>query len=80
MASWTKPFEAFAFGRTCAQNVTLQGFAAPSENEVAFLNVFAPAQQTRSLKRPVMVWIHGGDLLTVPATTMTLVSSFTRVR
>jgi para-nitrobenzyl esterase len=62
-ASWTTPFEAFAFGKTCAQSVTLHGFAAPSENEdCLFLNVFGPVRQTRSLKRPVMVWIHGGGL------------------
>jgi hypothetical protein len=62
-ASWTEPFEAFAFGKACAQNVTLYGFAALSENEdCLFLNVFAPVQQTRSFKRPVMLWIHGGGL------------------
>ena len=66
---WHKVLDALAFGNTCVQTNTLGTFAAPSNHEdCLYLNVFAPAlgdddnegHHEGSVKRPVMVWIHGG--------------------
>ncbi|PRC92424.1 carboxylesterase/lipase family protein [Solimicrobium silvestre] len=58
--AWSTPFAATAFGAPCVQSVSFFGQASTSE-DCLHLNVFAP---TGSGPFPVMVWIHGGALIT----------------
>src|SRR5215472_12149975 len=58
---WRGPRDTVAFGPTCAQNVTLFGFAATSEREdCLYLNVFTPNKEVPASRWRVMVWIYGG--------------------
>jgi para-nitrobenzyl esterase len=60
---WQGIRDATAFGPSCAQNLTMHGFSAPSAGEdCLYLNVFAPLHAPASTGLPVMVWIHGGGL------------------
>jgi para-nitrobenzyl esterase len=60
---WHGIRDATAFGPSCAQNLTMQGFSAPSAGEdCLYLNVFAPRHLPASSGLPVMVWLHGGGL------------------
>jgi para-nitrobenzyl esterase len=62
-APWHSPLRATAFGPSCAQVTTLGVFAGPtSTNEdCLYLNVFTTGgDRSRSARRPVLVWIHGG--------------------
>ena len=54
-----------SFGPNCAQLATPFGRASTSE-DCLYLNVYAPpgARRTGTQLLPVMVWIHGGALLT----------------
>ncbi|HEY3609392.1 MAG TPA: carboxylesterase family protein [Pseudonocardiaceae bacterium] len=61
-ARWDGVRAATAFAPHCAQPVTPFGRPSTSE-DCLFLNVFAPAGH-RAASRPVMVWIHGGALVT----------------
>ncbi|HEX9334322.1 MAG TPA: carboxylesterase family protein [Pseudonocardiaceae bacterium] len=61
-AHWSGVRAATAFAPHCAQPVTPFGQPSTSEN-CLFLNVFTPAGH-RTGNRPVMVWIHGGALVT----------------
>jgi para-nitrobenzyl esterase len=62
-AKWKGERDATKFGAHCAQNHVFDDMvfqdAGPSE-DCLFLNVYAPADATKSSKLPVMFWIHGG--------------------
>src|SRR2546430_2139864 len=59
---WSGVRAATAFGPHCAQPATPFGQASMSE-DCLYLNVFAPAGRGTG-RLPVMVWIHGGALVT----------------
>ena len=75
-ASWSGILSATKFGSHCAQTARVVGVSSSTE-DCLFLNVYVPngkdngeaqaggaeAQGSTDLRgRPVMVWIHGGDL------------------
>ncbi|HEY1488874.1 MAG TPA: carboxylesterase family protein [Micromonosporaceae bacterium] len=60
-ASWHGVRDATAFAPHCAQSPSPFGQASTSE-DCLYLNVFTPAHARGRL--PVMVWIHGGALVT----------------
>src|SRR5690242_9840496 len=61
-ARWAGVRAATAFAPHCAQPATPFGKASTSE-DCLYLNVFAPAGRGAG-NRPVLVWIHGGALVT----------------
>jgi para-nitrobenzyl esterase len=61
-ASWSGVRDATQFGPHCPQLAGPFGEASTSEN-CLFLNVFTPSHQTAGSHFPVMVWIHGGALV-----------------
>jgi para-nitrobenzyl esterase len=62
--SWSGVRDATRFAAHCAQPGGTFGIASTSE-DCLFLNVFAPDRPARPLApAPVMVWIHGGALVT----------------
>lgn len=63
-AAWHGIREATSFAPHCAQPPT--SFGVPSTNEdCLYLNVYAPASRRPGVAfAPVMVWIHGGALVT----------------
>jgi para-nitrobenzyl esterase len=60
-ARWHGIRDASSFAPHCAQPASPFGIASTSE-DCLYLNVFTPAGPAR--RRPVMVWMHGGALLT----------------
>jgi len=62
-AHWSGVRAATAFAPHCAQPVTAFGRPSMSE-DCLYLNVFTAAGSQHGSKRPVMVWIHGGALVT----------------
>lgn len=62
-ARWQGVRDATQFGAHCPQPGGPFGQASMSEN-CLFLNVFTPAGRETGLRHPVMVWIHGGALVT----------------
>lgn len=63
-APWHGVRDATQFAPHCPQPATPFGQASTSE-DCLYLNVFAPPRnQTGTPRRPVMVWIHGGALVT----------------
>jgi para-nitrobenzyl esterase len=64
-ASWRGIRDATAFAPHCAQPDTQAGVGSTSE-DCLYLNVFRPARARAGDARglPVMVWIHGGGLVT----------------
>jgi para-nitrobenzyl esterase len=62
-ARWSGVRDATQFAPHCPQSASPFGQASTSEN-CLFLNVFTPSQQRGGSRHPVMVWIHGGALVT----------------
>lgn len=63
-AHWSGVREATAFAPNCAQPASPFGRASTSE-DCLYLNVYAPSgANLRGRTLPVMVWIHGGALIT----------------
>jgi para-nitrobenzyl esterase len=61
-ARWTKTLDATKFGSGCPQAAGFFGQESTNEN-CLFLNVYAPSASKATAKLPVMVWIHGGALI-----------------
>jgi para-nitrobenzyl esterase len=62
-ASWSGVREATQFAPHCPQAASPFGQASTSE-DCLFLNVFTPGHRQAGSHNPVMVWIHGGALVT----------------
>ena len=62
-ASWSGVRDATQFAPHCPQPPTPFGQASTSE-DCLFLNVFTPSHHQAGSHFPVMVWIHGGALVT----------------
>jgi len=62
-ARWFGVRDATQFGPHCPQLASPFGEASTSEN-CLFLNVFMPSWKPTRRHNPVMVWIHGGALVT----------------
>jgi para-nitrobenzyl esterase len=62
-ASWVGVRAATAFGPHCPQSASPFGEASVSE-DCLYLNVFTPSHYRPGAGHPVMVWIHGGALVT----------------
>jgi para-nitrobenzyl esterase len=62
-APWFAPLEATNFANHCPQPTSPFGRASITE-DCLFLNVFTPGSADFFHPRPVMVWIHGGSLIT----------------
>jgi para-nitrobenzyl esterase len=64
-APWFQPLDATHFANHCPQTPSPFGIASTTE-DCLFLNVFTPHSNGRGIgePRPVMVWIHGGALVT----------------
>ncbi len=61
-APWFAPLEATNFANHCPQPPSPFGRASVTE-DCLFLNVFTPSSADFFRPRPVMVWIHGGALV-----------------
>ncbi|WP_233852978.1 carboxylesterase/lipase family protein [Paraburkholderia sp. HD33-4] len=63
-AHWSSTLEANTPGNACAQNGDLGAFAsAGGREDCLYLNVYAPSNaSSASAPKPVLVWIHGGNL------------------
>jgi para-nitrobenzyl esterase len=62
-ASWSGVRDATKFAPHCPQPASPFGQASTSE-DCLFLNVFTPSHRREGAGHPVMVWIHGGALVT----------------
>src|SRR3979411_2191249 len=62
-ASWPGVRDSTQFAAHCPQPASPFGQASMSE-DCLFLNVFTPGHQEPRSDHPVMVWIHGGALVT----------------
>jgi para-nitrobenzyl esterase len=61
-ATWYGVRDATKFAPHCPQSAGSFGLASTSEN-CLYLNVFAPSHRRAGARYPVMVWIHGGALV-----------------
>lgn len=60
---WSAPLQAKVLPSACAQNADLGVFAkAGGAEDCLYLNVYTPAKPDNSVRKPVVVWIHGGAL------------------
>ncbi|XP_069123190.1 cocaine esterase-like isoform X1 [Argopecten irradians] len=63
---WTETLDGTSFGPSCIQDLTLfaELWAKADKHEVSEdclqLNVYVPTAVSTEVKKPVMVWIHGG--------------------
>jgi para-nitrobenzyl esterase len=62
-APWFEPLDATQFANHCPQLASPFGIASTTE-DCLYLNVYTPRAGHLSQLRPVMVWIHGGALIT----------------
>jgi para-nitrobenzyl esterase len=62
-APWLQPLDATQFANHCPQPASPFGIASTTE-DCLFLNVFTSDAGDSHQLRPVMVWIHGGALVT----------------
>jgi para-nitrobenzyl esterase len=62
-ARWSGVRDATKFGPHCPQLASPFGQASTSE-DCLYLNVFTPGRRPPASRFPVMVWIHGGALVT----------------
>jgi para-nitrobenzyl esterase len=62
-AHWSGVRTATAFGARCSQPASPLGSGGSTSEDCLFLNVFTPAGHSPA-NRPVMLWIHGGALVT----------------
>ena len=65
VAAWSAARPAKSFGNACLQPAPREGgrgLGAATSEDCLYLNVWRPAKARRKL--PVMVWIHGGSLVT----------------
>ena len=62
-AGWSGVRDATQFGPHCPQLTSPFGQASTSE-DCLYLNVFTPGRRLHASRFPVMVWIHGGALVT----------------
>jgi len=62
VAAWTKPRDAFIFGRSCPQvGGPIPGLPPePQSEDCLYLNVWSPAK-AGDKPLPVIVWLHGGS-------------------
>ncbi|XP_061188093.1 uncharacterized protein LOC133196179 [Saccostrea echinata] len=60
--NWTGTLNATAFGNQCMQFVdpSSQLPGVKTSEDCLYLNIFIPNNASESVKKPVMVWIHGG--------------------
>ena len=61
-ARWSAPLDATHFGKHCPQPERA-ALAANASEDCLFLNVYSSSDEREDLQ-PVMVWIHGGSLVT----------------
>ena len=60
--AWKGTRDATVFGNACPQVASLLGRQSTSE-DCLFLNVFTPLAANAASRFPVMVWLHGGGLV-----------------
>ncbi|MES2621558.1 MAG: carboxylesterase/lipase family protein [Bacteroidota bacterium] len=58
---WKGVQDALKFGAVAVQTKSMISSKEPQSEDCLFLNIWSPCAD--SLKRPVMVWIHGGSLV-----------------
>jgi para-nitrobenzyl esterase len=62
-SSWKGVLQATQFGNKCPQSDPTTGGVLDGDEDCLFLNVYTPTQGDQGKNLPVMVWIHGGGLV-----------------